>query len=104
MSETFNKDDIESITLQSIFLRPYQEMNGIRVYPLEKESEEVVIKNMEGCQEVNDLTSLSEALADPDVKKVYIPKFASITSKGMKGVLARASLTKNIYCAFKVVL
>ncbi len=101
---TFSKSEIESITLQAIFLRSYQELNGSRIYPLEKASEEVIIKNMEGCQEVKDLTSLSEALANPDVSKIYIPKFASITSKGLKGVLERASLGKNIYCAFKVVI
>ncbi len=99
-----NKNEIESIILQTVMARPYQEVEGCRVYPLEAAGEEEVIKKLKGTREVETLTELETAINAPDVAQVYIGKYASITSKGLKNVLSRTSLTKEIFCAFSVKL
>lgn len=102
MTKNFTKDEIETIILQAVLSKPAQELNGCKIYPLEKEGEELVIKNMQGTQEVTNLTDLETAIGNKEVARIYIPKFSSITSKGMKNVLSRVTLAKNIYCAFKI--
>ncbi len=82
--------------------RPYQEFEGCRVYPLQAKGEEEVIKNLKGTKEVETLAELEDAVNAPDVAQVYVGKYASITSKGMKNVLSRTALTKEIFCAFTV--
>ena len=102
MTQNLNKDDIETIILQSVLAKPYQEIKGCRIYPLEKEGEELVIKNMKNTKEVTDLIELEDALQEPKVSRIYIPNLASITSTGLKNVLERVSVSKNIFCAFDV--
>lgn len=102
MTRNFTKDEVETVILQAILSRPPLEVGRCKVHILEQEGEELVVKNMEKTQEVTNLTDLEEALNDENVSRIYIPKFASVTSKGLKNVLNRASLSKNIYCAFNV--
>ena len=102
MKKTFTKDEVETVVLQTILARPYKEINGYRIYPVNKEGEERVIKGLLGSKEVADLIELEEAINEPEVAQVYIPKYASITSKGLQAVLNRTSLKKNIYCTFDV--
>ena len=97
-----NKDEIESIILQTILARPYKEFEGCRVYPLQAAGEEEVIKKLKDTKEVETLAELEDAVNAPDVAQVYIGKYASVTSKGMKNVLSRTSLSKKIFCAFAV--
>lgn len=102
MEKLINKNEIESIMLQTIMARPYQELEGYRVYALKAKGEEEVIKNMRGTKEVETLTELENAVNSPEVAQVYIGRYASVTSKGMKSVLSRTSLTKEIFCAFDI--
>ena len=102
MKKTFSKDEVETIVLQTILARPYKEINSYRIYPINNEAEERVIKGLSGSQEASDLLELESAINEPEVAQVYIPKFAAITSKGLKAVLKRTSLKKTIDCAFDV--
>ena len=102
MKKLFKKDDIEKVVLQAVMSYPYKEINGYKIYSIKKDGEEVVITNIKGNKTVETLTELEEAINDPKVKHVFIPKFATITSKGLGNVLKRTSLTKEIFCAFDV--
>lgn len=103
MSEKrYDKDQIETIVLQTIMARPYKDFGGNRVYKIEAVGEEAVIKNMKGTKEITSLYELEEAVNSPEVSDIFIGKLASVTSKGLKNVLERSSLTKNVYCAFDV--
>jgi hypothetical protein len=102
MTKGFNKDQIETIILKTIMARDYTIIGGNKVYNLNKEGEEIVVQNLKGNKEVGTLSELEEAMNNPNVKNVYIPKFAAITSKGLTTVLNRTSISKDIYCAFEV--
>lgn len=103
MSEKkYNKDQIETIVLQTIMARPYKDFGGNRVYPVKAAGEEAVIKGLNGTKEITSLFELEQAVNEPDVSNIYIAKNASVTSKGLKSVLERSSLTKDIFCAFDV--
>ncbi|MCM1324585.1 MAG: hypothetical protein NC218_10725 [Acetobacter sp.] len=102
MVKCLNKNEIETIILQTVLARPYAEFDGCRVYPLNASGEEQVIKNLAGTKEVTTLMELEEAINTPDVAQVYISKYAAITAKGLKSVLSRTSLTKEIFCAFEI--
>lgn len=102
MEKFMNKNEIESVILQTVLARPYQEFEGCRIYPLLAKGEEEVIRNLKGTREVETLAGLEAAVNAPEVAQIYIGKYASITSKGMKNVLSRTSLTKEIFCAFTV--
>ncbi len=103
MSEKrYNKDQIETIVLQTIMARPYKDFGGNRVYPINAIGEEAVIKGLEGTKEITSLYELEQAVNEPEVNNIYIAKNASVTSKGLKSVLERSSLTKDIFCAFEV--
>lgn len=102
MENLINKDEIESIVLQSVLAGAYKEFGGCRIYLINKTGEEVVIKNLCGTREVETLSELENAVNTPEVSQIYIGKYASITAKGLKNVLSRASLTKNIFCAFEI--
>ena len=98
----YNKDQIETIVLQTIMARPYKDFGGNRVYPINAIGEEAVIKGLEGTKEITSLYELEQAVNEPEVNNIYIAQNASVTSKGLKSVLERSSLTKDIFCAFEV--
>lgn len=100
MEKKLSKQELETITLQMILTAPYKECAGCRIYPITKTGEELVIRHLAGTKEVETLTELEDAVNSPSVKQVYIGKYAAITSKSLKNVLSRTSLTKNIFCAF----
>lgn len=102
MESKMTRDEIERIVLQTIMARPYKEFDGCRVYHLKAAGEEEVIKGLKGTQTVDSLTELEAAVNSPEVMQIHIGKFASITSKGLKQVLSRTSLTKEIFCAFPI--
>lgn len=102
MTNLFKKSDIEKVVLQAVMSYPCKEINGYKIYPIKKEGEEVVISKMKGNKTVETLTELEEAINDPKVTQVFIPKFAIITSQGLNAVLKRTSLTKEIFCAFEI--
>lgn len=102
MEKHFNKDELETIVLQTIYTRPHQEINSCRIYWVQKEGEELVVKNLKGNKEVSDLQELEDAINNSAIDNIFIPKYASITSKGIKKVLERTSLAKDIYTAFEV--
>ena len=100
--QRYNKDQIETIVLQTIMARPYKDFGGNRVYPVNAVGEEAVIKGLKGTKEITSLFELEQAMSEPEVSNIYIAKDASVTSKGLKNVLERSSLTKDVFCAFKV--
>ena len=103
MSEKlYNKDQIETIVLQTIMARPYKGFGGSRIYSVNAEGEEAVIKGLAGTKEITSLFELEQAVNEPNVSNIFIAKNASVTSKGLKSVVERSSLTKDIFCAFDV--
>lgn len=100
MEKTLSKPEIETVTLQLIMAGPYKECGSCRIYTITKTGEEMVIRRLAGTKEVETLTELEDAVNSPKVEQIYIGKYASVTSKGLKSVLSRTSLTKNIFCAF----
>ncbi len=98
----YNKDQIETIILQTIMARPYKEFGGNKIYWVKAIGEEAVIKGLEGTKEITSLYELEQAVNEPEIRNIYIGKDASVTSKGMKNVLERSSLTKDIFCSFEV--
>ena len=98
----YNKDQIETIVLQTIMARPYKDFGGNRVYPVNAIGEEAVIKSLSGTKEITSLYELEQAVNEPEISNIFIAKNASVTSKGLKSVLERSSLTKDIFCAFEV--
>ena len=95
MEKRYDKGQIETVVLQAVLARPYKEFGGCRIYPLHAEGEEAVVKNLAGSREVTTLAELEDA-------NVFIGRFAAVTSKGMKNVLSRTSLAKDIFCAFEI--
>ena len=102
MEKRFTRDEIETIMLQTVMARPYSIIHEYKVYHVANKVEEEVIKNIKGYKEATSLTELEDAVNDKDVKGVFIPEYASITSQGIKSILNRTSLLKNIYCAFEL--
>ena len=81
---------------------PFHNEKSCRIYPLHAEGEEAVVKNLAGSREVTTLAELEDAVNAPEVANVFIGRFAAVTSKGMKNVLSRTSLAKDIFCAFEI--
>jgi hypothetical protein len=102
MEKRFNRDEIETIMLQTVMARPHSIVHEYKIYHVANKVEEEVIKNIKGYKEATSLKELEDAVNDKDVKGVFIPEYASITSQGIKSVLNRTSLLKNIYCAFEL--
>lgn len=102
MEKRYDKGQIETVVLQAVLARPYKEFGGCRIYPLHAEGEETVVKNLAGSREVTTLAELEDAVNAPEVANVFIGRSAAVTSKGMKNVLSRTSLAKDIFCAFEV--
>ena len=102
MEKRYDKGQIETVVLQAVLARPYKEFGGCRIYPLHAEGEEAVVKNLAGSREVTTLAELEDAVNAPEVANVFIGRFAAVTSKGMKNVLSRTSLAKDILCAFEI--
>ncbi len=101
MPKLYSKDEIEAVVLQAIMARPYKEFDGCRVYFVATPGEAAVVKKLAGTREISSLTELEEAVNAPEVKNVFIDTHASVTSKGLKNVLSRTSLAKEIFCAFE---
>jgi len=102
MDKKYTKEQIETIVMQSIYTRPYVDIMGSKIYSLETQGEELVAKNLKDCASPTTLMELEEVINNPDVKCIFIDKFAAITSKGLVSVLQRASLSKEVYCAFNI--
>ncbi len=102
MNIKLNKNELETVVLKTIHTKSSINVRGCNIYNLTKEGEIIVVKNLDKNQEVLTLRELESAVNNPDVTSVYIPKIAAITSKSLIDVLNRASLSKNIYCAFEV--
>ena len=102
MKKLFNENDIEKVIIQAVKSRPCKDINGYKIYSVQKEGEETIITKIKGNKTVETLMELEDAINDPMVKHVFIPKFSAITSKALATVLKRTSLTKDIYCAFEV--
>jgi hypothetical protein len=98
----FNKAELQSLVLEEIMSRPYQDYSGNKIHYVAEEYEALFVKNLKGNREVTNLTELEDAVNSPDVKTIFIGRQAAITSKGLAAVLARTSLTKQIFCAFEV--
>ena len=97
MEKRYDKGQIETVVLQAVLARPYKEFGGCRIYPLHAEGEDLA-----GSREVTTLAELEDAVNAPEVANVFIGRFAAVTSKGMKNVLSRTSLAKDIFCAFEI--
>ena len=78
MEKRFNKDEIETIILQTVMARPYSVVHEYKVYHVANKPEEEVIKNINGYKEATSLLELEEAVNDSNVKGVFIPEYASI--------------------------
>lgn len=100
MTKYLNKEQIEVVVLQMIWARPCSEVSGSKIYSDLALGEQVVVKNLEGTRDVATLLEFEEAINSPDVKQVFIDKTAAITSRGIRNVLKRSSLSKDVYCGF----
>lgn len=102
MEKRYDKGQIETIVVQTVLARPYKEIEGCRIYPVKAKGETEVIKKLSGTKEVKSLLELEDAVNAPEVKNIFIDTYAAVTSKGLKSVLSRTSLIKDIFCTFDV--
>ena len=93
---------LEKIFLMSVWRRPHTFIMGSKVFYTPSKAEKIVLQNISEVVTVNNLEELEKEMNAPESNLIFIDKSAAITSLGLKKILERASLSKTIFCSFKL--
>lgn len=93
---------INEIFLRSVWYRPHTFIMGSKIFYTPSKIEKLVLKKRSDVVTVNNLEELEIEMNTPAENLIFIDKSAAITSLGLKKILERTSLSKTIFCAFKL--
>lgn len=100
MTTLFNKNQIETLVLQTILRRSAVDCGGCSVYQVKGDAEILALKELSGCQSVANLAELEDAVNAPAVTSVFVDANAAVTFRSLKSVLQRCVLNKTVFVAF----